>query len=54
MDALVVVQQHYCTAYRMEELKMFRCERARKMPLGGLDPSMFWCRDESDWSLVGF
>jgi cysteine protease ATG4 len=49
---LDLVQQHYCTAYRMEELKTFHCERVRKMPLSGLDPSMligFLCRDESDW-----
>ena len=46
------MQQHYCTAYRVEELKTFHCERVRKMPLSGLDPSVligFLCRDESDW-----
>jgi len=49
---LDLVQQHYCTAYRMEELKTFHCDRVRKMPLSGLDPSMligFLCRDEADW-----
>ena len=49
---LDLVQQHYCTAYRMEELKTFHCDRVRKMPLSGLDPSMligFLCRDEGDW-----
>lgn len=49
---LDLVQQHYCTAYRSEELKTFHCDRVRKMPLGGLDPSMligFLCRDEGDW-----
>lgn len=34
------------------ELKTFHCERVRKMPLSGLDPSMllgFLCKDEDDW-----
>ncbi|CAA7266177.1 unnamed protein product [Cyclocybe aegerita] len=46
------VQMHYCTAYSAAELKTFHCERVRKMPLSGLDPSMligFLCRDEADW-----
>ncbi|KAJ3517680.1 hypothetical protein NLJ89_g354 [Agrocybe chaxingu] len=46
------VQLHYCTAYSAAELKTFHCERVRKMPLSGLDPSMligFLCRDEADW-----
>lgn len=46
------VQQHYCTAYTAAELKTFHCERVRKMPLSGLDPSMligFLCRDEAEW-----
>jgi len=45
-------RHHYCTVYRMEELKTFYCDRFRKMPLRGLDPSMligFLCRDEADW-----
>jgi cysteine protease ATG4 len=43
---------HYCTAYSAAELKTFHCDRVRKMPLSGLDPSMligFLCRDEDDW-----
>ena len=39
-------------AYSAAQLKTFHCERVRKMPLSGLDPSMligFFCRDESDW-----
>ncbi|KAF8896755.1 hypothetical protein CPB84DRAFT_1848116 [Gymnopilus junonius] len=46
------VQMHYCTAYSAAELKTFHCERVRKMPMSGLDPSMligFLCRDEADW-----
>lgn len=46
------LQQHYVNAYGTTELKTFHCERVRKMPLSGLDPSMligFFCRDESDW-----
>jgi cysteine protease ATG4 len=46
------LQLHYCTAYSAAELKTFHCERVRKMPLSGLDPSMligFLCRDEKDW-----
>ncbi|KNZ71586.1 Cysteine protease ATG4 [Termitomyces sp. J132] len=44
--------EHYVTAYPVAELKTYHCERIRKMPLSGLDPSMligFVCRDESDW-----
>lgn len=47
------VQLHYCTAYTSAELKTFHCERVRKMPLSGLDPSMllgFLVRDEADWA----
>ncbi|KDQ17504.1 hypothetical protein BOTBODRAFT_53103 [Botryobasidium botryosum FD-172 SS1] len=43
---------HYATAYSPMELKTFHCERVRKMPLSGLDPSMllgFLCKDEEDW-----
>jgi len=46
------LQQHYVNAYGAMELKTFHCDRVRKMPLSGLDPSMligFFCRDESDW-----
>lgn len=46
------MQRHYCLAYSAAELKTFHCDRIRKMPLSGLDPSMligFLCKDESDW-----
>ncbi|KAG6882739.1 hypothetical protein C0995_013906, partial [Termitomyces sp. Mi166 len=46
------IQEHFVTAYPAAELKTFHCERVRKMPLSGLDPSMligFVCRDEGDW-----
>ena len=45
-------QEHYCSAYSATELKTFHCERVRKMPLSGLDPSMvigFLCRDGAEW-----
>lgn len=51
-EGLDPLQRHYCTAYSAAELKTFHCERVRKMPLSGLDPSMligFLCRDEADW-----
>jgi cysteine protease ATG4 len=34
------LQEHYVTPYHAAELKTFHCERVRKMPLSGLDPSM--------------
>jgi cysteine protease ATG4 len=46
------LQEHYVTSYHAAELKTFHCERVRKMPLSGLDPSMligFLCKDEADW-----
>lgn len=46
------LQRHYVTAYSATELKTFHCDRVRKMPLSGLDPSMligFLCKDENDW-----
>lgn len=46
------VQDHYVNAYSAAELKTFHCDRVRKMPLSGLDPSMligFLCKDEADW-----
>ncbi|KAJ2915830.1 hypothetical protein MD484_g4601, partial [Candolleomyces efflorescens] len=49
---LDAVQMHYCTAYSAAETKTFHCERVRKMPLSGLDPSMlvgFLCRSEEEW-----
>ena len=45
-------QRHYATAYSATELNTFHCDRVRKMPLSGMDPSMligFLCRDENDW-----
>ncbi|KAJ3776030.1 hypothetical protein FB446DRAFT_348957 [Lentinula raphanica] len=49
---LTSLEEHYATAYSAAELKTFHCDRVRKMPLSGLDPSMligFLCRDEKDW-----
>jgi cysteine protease ATG4 len=49
---LDAVQEHYINAYSAAELKTFHCERVRKMPLSGLDPSMllgFLCKDKEDW-----
>lgn len=46
------VQEHLTKAYSPVELRTFHCDRVRKMPLSGLDPSMligFLCRDEADW-----
>lgn len=46
------VQVHYCSAYSAEEMQTFHCDRVRKMPLSGLDPSMligFLCRTEDEW-----
>ena len=43
---------HYITAYAPAELRTFHCDKVRKMPLSGLDPSMllgFLCQDEEDW-----
>lgn len=43
---------HYLNAYPISELRTFHCDRVRKMPLSGLDPSMlvgFLCKDEADY-----
>ncbi|EIN03481.1 hypothetical protein PUNSTDRAFT_56214 [Punctularia strigosozonata HHB-11173 SS5] len=51
-EELDPVQRHYVQAYSAAELRTFHCERVRKMPLSGLDPSMligFLCRDEEEW-----
>ncbi|KAF9477390.1 hypothetical protein BDN70DRAFT_861911 [Pholiota conissans] len=51
-DPLDPLQLHFCNAYSQAELKTFHCDRVRKMPLSGLDPSMligFLCRDEAEW-----
>lgn len=52
LSGLDNIQRHYATAYSHAELKTFHCDRVRKMPLSGLDPSMligFLCKDEQDW-----
>ena len=46
------MQTHYAMAYSAAELRTFDCDRVRKMPLSGLDPSMligFLCKNEADW-----
>lgn len=46
------VVNHYVSAYPLSELRTFHCDRVRKMPLSGLDPSMllgFLCKDEHDY-----
>ena len=46
------MQRHFVTAYSAAELNTFHCDRVRKMPLSGLDPSMlmgFLCKNEQDW-----
>ncbi|KAI0757764.1 peptidase family C54-domain-containing protein [Daedaleopsis nitida] len=46
------MQRHLVTAYSQAELKTFHCDRVRKMPLSGLDPSMllgFLCKNEAEW-----
>ncbi|KIY72637.1 hypothetical protein CYLTODRAFT_367405 [Cylindrobasidium torrendii FP15055 ss-10] len=51
-DDLTPLQAHYVAAYSPAELKTFHCDRIRKMPLSGLDPSMllgFLVRDEAEW-----
>ncbi|KAJ7199362.1 hypothetical protein GGX14DRAFT_661801 [Mycena pura] len=43
---------HYSRAYSVADLRTYHCERVRKMPLTGLDPSMligFLVRDEAEW-----
>ena len=45
-------QVHYVSSYSPAELRTFHCERVRRMPLSGLDPSMligFLCKTEADW-----
>ncbi|WWD22424.1 hypothetical protein CI109_106915 [Kwoniella shandongensis] len=42
----------YANAYSENQLRTFHCEKVKKMPLSGLDPSMllgFLCRDEKDF-----
>jgi hypothetical protein len=43
---------YYARAYSAAEIRTFHCERVRRMPLSGLDPSMLIgsvCRDEAEW-----
>ncbi|KAJ7891666.1 peptidase family C54-domain-containing protein [Mycena olivaceomarginata] len=45
-------EAHFARAYSAAEMRTFHCERVRKMPLSGLDPSMligFMVRDEAEW-----
>lgn len=52
LSGLDPLQRHYVTAYSHAELSTFHCDRVRKMPLSGLDPSMlmgFLCKDEQEW-----
>lgn len=49
---LELLQDFYVSAYSPQDLSTFHCDKVRKMPLSGLDPSMligFLCRDERDW-----
>lgn len=42
----------YATAYSEAQLRTFHCEKVKKIPLSGLDPSMllgFLCRDEAEF-----
>lgn len=51
-EDLDLAAAHYVTQYSATELRTFHCDRVRKMPLSGLDPSMllgFLCKDENDW-----
>ena len=51
-EELDPLQRHYATAYSAVELSTFHCDRVRKMPLSGLDPSMlmgFLCKNEAEW-----
>ncbi|KXN92687.1 Cysteine protease ATG4 [Leucoagaricus sp. SymC.cos] len=45
-------QEHFVTSYSAQELKTYHCERVRKMPLSGLDPSMllgFLVKSREEW-----
>ncbi|EGN97189.1 cysteine protease required for autophagy [Serpula lacrymans var. lacrymans S7.3] len=51
-EALDPMAEHYVNAYSPDQLRTFHCDRVRKMPMSGLDPSMllgFLCKDENDW-----
>ncbi len=39
-------------AYTESQLSTFHCDKVKKMPMSGLDPSMllgFLCKDQDDW-----
>ncbi|KAF7325237.1 hypothetical protein MKEN_00568200 [Mycena kentingensis (nom. inval.)] len=45
-------EAHWVRAYSVAEMRTFHCERVRKMPMSGLDPSMligFLVRSEAEW-----
>nr|GAT54503.1 predicted protein [Mycena chlorophos] len=45
-------EAHWQRAYSLAELRTYHCERVRKMPMAGLDPSMligFLVRSEEEW-----
>ncbi|KAJ7050562.1 hypothetical protein C8F01DRAFT_1178815 [Mycena amicta] len=47
-----LAKQYYATAYSTSELQTYHCEKVRKMPISGLDPSMlvgFLVRDLEEW-----
>ncbi|KAF9269781.1 hypothetical protein L218DRAFT_1072559 [Marasmius fiardii PR-910] len=51
-SGLTPYQEHLISSYSVDELRTFHCERVRKMPLSGLDPSMligFLCKNEAEW-----
>ncbi|KAJ7670543.1 hypothetical protein B0H17DRAFT_948658, partial [Mycena rosella] len=43
---------YFAHVYSVADLRTFHCEKVRKMPLMGLDPSMLLgsvCRNEAEW-----
>ncbi|KAG7095265.1 hypothetical protein E1B28_006038 [Marasmius oreades] len=51
-SGLTPFQEHLISTYSVAELRTFHCDRVRKMPLSGLDPSMligFLCKTEVEW-----
>jgi cysteine protease ATG4 len=51
-EDLTAYERHLINSYSASELRTFHCERVRKMPLSGLDPSMligFLVKSEDDW-----
>ena len=46
------LEAFFASAYAEHELRSYHCDRVRKMPLSGLDPSMlvgFLCQTEDEW-----